>query len=182
MIALRELIPGDADAVRLVYGPESVRFLGRGPMNTSEAREYVAGALTAAERRPRGLYTLGLTEDGDLLGIVKLHLDRPTATISYILRADAWGRGHATEGVRRILALGLGHLGLPEIHAKHRPDNLASGRVLRKAGFAPTGGHAEFATYAIRPPQRGVIPTLSNRASGVRHDRKRLAAGAAGHR
>ncbi|MFJ3218113.1 GNAT family N-acetyltransferase [Kitasatospora sp. NPDC086801] len=101
----------------------------------------------------RSAYVLGLDLDGDLLGITKLHLDRPVAALSYILRADVWGKGHATEAVRRILALGFGRLGLTEIHAKHHPDNPASGRVLLKAGFVPTGEHAGFNTYTLRPPQ-----------------------------
>ncbi|WP_327673524.1 GNAT family N-acetyltransferase [Kitasatospora sp. NBC_00458] len=128
MIELRKLAPDDA-----------------------EARYYTRDAAASARQDPRTPYMLGLVGDGDLLGVVKLHRDRPIATISYILRADAWGRGHATEGVRRILALGIGHLGLPKIHARHHPDNPASGRVLLKAGFVLTGV-SEFMTYAFRPP------------------------------
>ncbi|MFE5584282.1 GNAT family N-acetyltransferase [Kitasatospora sp. NPDC056531] len=153
MIALRELTPDDAAALQRIYSPESTRFLGRRPMDAAEARKAARDAAASAIQSPRSVYVLGLDLDGDLLGIIKLHLDRPVATLSYILRVDAWGKGHATEAVRRILALGFGHLGLPEIHAKHHPDNPASGRVLLKAGFAPTGEHAGFTTYAIRPPQ-----------------------------
>ncbi|MFD0400124.1 GNAT family N-acetyltransferase [Kitasatospora sp. NPDC127121] len=154
MIELRELTPGDAGAVQRIYGPEPVKFLGRSPLDAADARRYVAHAITSAQRTPRLLHTLGLTVNDDLLGVVKLHLDRAAAALSYILRADAWGRGYATEGVRKALALGLGHLRLPEIHARHHPANPASGRVLLKAGFTPTGEHAGFLTYAIRPAGR----------------------------
>ncbi|WP_405003244.1 GNAT family N-acetyltransferase [Kitasatospora purpeofusca] len=152
MIGLRELTLDDAEAVRRVYGPESVGFLDREPMDTVEARKYVADALSSAAHNPRTLHTLGLTVDDDLLGVVKLHLDRPVAAVSYILRADSWGRGYATEGVRIALGLGLGRLGLPEIRAKHRPDNVASGRVLLRAGFTRTGVRAGVMDYVIRPP------------------------------
>ncbi|WP_051740225.1 GNAT family N-acetyltransferase [Kitasatospora sp. MBT66] len=152
MTELRELTFADADAVRRIYGPESVRHLGRAAMDSREAVEFVAAAVASAERDPRTLYTLGLAVDGDLVGVVKLHLDRPIAAVSYILRRDSWGQGYATEGVRKTLALGLGHLRLPEIHARHHPDNPASGRVLLKAGFTFTGVRAKFLTYAIRPP------------------------------
>ncbi|MFD7829878.1 GNAT family N-acetyltransferase [Kitasatospora sp. NPDC059803] len=153
MIVLRELTRNDATALQRIYSPESTRFLQRGPMDAAEARSAARDAVASAAQSPRTLYTLGLDFDGDLLGIIKLLLDRPVATLGYILRADTWGKGHATEAVLRILALGFGHLGLPEIHAKHHPDNPASGRVLLKAGFVPTGEHAGFTTYAIRPPQ-----------------------------
>lgn len=153
MIELRELAPADSTALPRIYSPESTRFLGRGAMDTAEALDYVRDAMDSAGRSPRTSYALGLDLAGDLLGIIKLHLDRPVAVLSYILRADAWGKGHATEAVRRILVLGLDHLGLPEIHARHHPDNPASGRVLLKAGFVPTSEHAGFNTYAIRPPR-----------------------------
>ncbi|MBV2155060.1 GNAT family N-acetyltransferase [Kitasatospora sp. SUK 42] len=144
--------PGDAEALLRIYSAKSTKYLGRAPMDAAEARSYVRDAAASAVQSPRTLYLLGLDVDGDLLGIVKLHRDRPVAAISYILRADAWGRGYATEGVRKIFALAFGRLGLPEVRAKHHQDNPASGRVLRKAGFVPTGEHAGFMTYAIRIP------------------------------
>ncbi|MFG3053843.1 GNAT family N-acetyltransferase [Kitasatospora sp. NPDC048239] len=152
MIELRELVPGDADALLRIYSAEATKYLGRAPMDAAEARSYARTIAASAAQSPRPLYTLGLVAAGDLLGVVKLHLDRPVAAISYILRPDAWGRGHATEGVRKVLALAFGLLGLPEVSAKHHPDNPASGRVLVKAGFAPTAEHAGFLTYTIRPP------------------------------
>ena len=51
----------------------------------------------------------------------------------------AWSsRGFATEAVRALLHIArtLGH---EEMTASHFIDNPASGRVLRKAGFVPTG-------------------------------------------
>ncbi|MGW4384826.1 GNAT family N-acetyltransferase [Kitasatospora sp. NPDC004531] len=135
-----ELGSGDAEALLRIYSAEATRHLGREAMDATEAHRYVRDA---AAQVPRMLYVLGLTVDGNLVGVVKLHRDRPVAAVSYILRPDAWGRGYATEGVRRILALAFGRLGLPEVRAKHRPDNLSSGRVLRKASFA---------TYAVRAP------------------------------
>ncbi|MFJ7279784.1 GNAT family N-acetyltransferase [Kitasatospora sp. NPDC098663] len=152
MIELRELVPGDADALLRIYSAKATQYLGRAPMDAAEARFYARSAAASAAQSPRALYTLGLVADDDVLGVVKLHLDRPVPSISYILRRDAWGQGYATEGVRKILALAFSHLGLPEVSAKHHPDNSASGRVLTKAGFTPTGEHAGFLTYTIRPP------------------------------
>ncbi|SDT81777.1 ribosomal-protein-alanine N-acetyltransferase [Streptomyces sp. TLI_053] len=149
MIELRELVPGDADALLRIYTVEATKYLGRAPMDAAEARFC---ARTSAVAGPRTLYTLGLVAADDLLGVVKLDLDRPVAAVSYVLRPDAWGCGYATEGVRRLLALAFGHLGLPEVGARHHPDNPASGRVLVKAGFTPTGEHGGLIGYAMRPP------------------------------
>ncbi|MFF0292391.1 GNAT family N-acetyltransferase [Kitasatospora sp. NPDC004614] len=154
MIELRELATGDAEALPCIYSAEAVKYLPRAPMDAAEAQCYVRDAIAAAAQVPRTLYVLGLVVDGAIVGVVKLHRDRPVATVSYILRADAWGRGYATEGVRRILALAFDHLGLPEVRAKHHPGNPASGRVLIKAGFVPTGEQAGLPTYAVRPRPR----------------------------
>ncbi|WP_282203491.1 GNAT family N-acetyltransferase [Kitasatospora fiedleri] len=165
MIELRELAPDDAGPVQRIYSPESVRYLDRGPMDLREAQEFVAVAVAAATRSPRTLHTLGLVVDGDLLGIVKLHLDRPVAAVSYILRSDAWGRGYATEGLRKVLVLGLGHLRLPEIHARHHPGNVASGRVLLKAGFTRTGVRGHSLAYAVRAPLTAASATPHHRST-----------------
>ncbi|MER7674916.1 GNAT family N-acetyltransferase [Kitasatospora sp. NPDC096128] len=152
MIELRELSPEDAGALLRIYSAESTKYLGRAAMDAPEARCRVRDAAASATQSPRTLYVLGLAVDGDLLGVVKLNRGRPVATISYILREDAWGQGYATEGVRQLLALAFGRLGLPEVRAKHHPDNPASGSVLLKAGFAFTGEHSGFLTYAAWPP------------------------------
>ncbi|MFE6049903.1 GNAT family N-acetyltransferase [Kitasatospora sp. NPDC056446] len=167
MIELRELAPADVDALLGIYGAEATKYLGRAAMDVAEARYYIRDAAASAELSPRTLYVLGLTVDGDLLGVVKLHCDRPVAAVSYILRPDSWGRGYATEGVRKILALAFGHLGLPEIRARHHPGNPASGRVLLKAGFVPTGEQTGFMTYAIRSPQDGAATDRTTAHGGA---------------
>ncbi|MEV0190233.1 GNAT family N-acetyltransferase [Kitasatospora purpeofusca] len=87
----------------------------------------------------------------------------------YVLRAAARGRGYATEGVRRILVLGVDRFGAAAIRARHHPDNPASGRVLRRAGFVPTGVGAGFVTCALPDgwPSRN-----SSQGSSARVDQK----------
>lgn len=174
MIELRELTPIDAQALQLIYSPESTEYLGRAPMDAPEARFHAGNAAASADQSPRTLYMLGLTAAGDLLGVVKLHLERPPATVSYILRPDAWGRGYATEGLRRLLALAFGQLGLPIVHAKHHPDNPASGRVLVKAGFTHTGRVSGFETYLTRPPRPASAPRAQTRGNPAASTAQRL--------
>ncbi|MFE9421648.1 GNAT family N-acetyltransferase [Kitasatospora sp. NPDC006697] len=162
MIDLRELALGDTEAVLQVYSAESTKYLGRAPMDTAEASSYTRTAVSSAAESPRTVHVLGLVVDSDLVGVVKLHRDRPVAALSYIVRAAAWGRGYATEGVRKVLDLAFGHLALPEVRARHHPDNPASGRVLLKAGFVSLGERAGFLTYTIRPPwAAGPVPHVS---------------------
>jgi RimJ/RimL family protein N-acetyltransferase len=50
-----------------------------------------------------------------------------------------WGRGYATEAGRALLAAARHGLRLKRLDAGHFIDNPASGRVLEKLGFQPTG-------------------------------------------
>ena len=57
----------------------------------------------------------------------------------YWLTPDAWGRGYATEAGRAMVSAARYTLGLRRLKAGHFVDNPASGRVLTKLGFRPTG-------------------------------------------
>jgi len=57
----------------------------------------------------------------------------------YWIARDHWGRGYATEAGRAIIACARHSLRLRKLNAGHFLDNPASGRVLEKLGFRPTG-------------------------------------------
>lgn len=57
----------------------------------------------------------------------------------YWIARRHWGRGYATEAGRAILATARHGLRLKRLDAGHFLDNPASGRVLEKLGFRPTG-------------------------------------------
>lgn len=59
--------------------------------------------------------------------------------IGYYLARGAWGRGYATEIARGLLGHGFDTLGLDRIVAVILPENVASGRVLEKAGMRHVG-------------------------------------------
>lgn len=65
------------------------------------------------------------------------HKDEPHE-LGYWLTPDAWGRGFATEAGRGVLQAARAR-GIRRVSAGHFVDNPASGRVLRKLGFRPTG-------------------------------------------
>lgn len=94
-----------------------------------------------------------------VIGSVGFGEDDSGVEIGYWIARAWWGRGFATEAARALVALApiLGHRRLV---AGHFLDNPASGKVLRKAGFRPTGRrlrrhsaargtHAELAEYEL---------------------------------
>ncbi len=66
------------------------------------------------------------------------HMEDGNLEIGYWIARNQWGHGYATEAGHAVLenARSLGHL---EMQAEHYVDNPASGKVLRKLGFRPTG-------------------------------------------
>ena len=59
--------------------------------------------------------------------------------LGYWIARPYWGLGFATEAASALLRAARGSLRIERIHSGHFADNPASGRVLRKLGFRPTG-------------------------------------------
>jgi RimJ/RimL family protein N-acetyltransferase len=65
---------------------------------------------------------------------------RPSGAVElgYWIARQHWGKGFATEAGRALIDIARA-LKLPRLEASHFLDNPASGRVLEKLGFVPTG-------------------------------------------
>jgi len=100
-----------------------------------------AKAFTRApqeKRFPHFLVTLPGAEGARLVGSAGLVKDGAETKLGYWIAREHWGKGYATEAARAVLGLARA-LGHSRITAYHFADNPASGRVLQKAGFRPTG-------------------------------------------
>jgi len=139
-LMLRPGWPEDAKALSRAIGHETVvAKLARAPW------PYALGDAEAFLARPRGPVQpnfLICEREGDSAEIVGgIGIDAcedGTHELGYWLTPDAWGRGYATEAGRAVIEIAR-MLGLRRLHAGHFVDNPASGRVLAKLGFRPTG-------------------------------------------
>lgn len=61
------------------------------------------------------------------------------AELGYVLHPDVWGRGYATELARAVIAWGFASDDLERIEARCLSGNLASARVMEKAGMRREG-------------------------------------------
>ncbi|MGN6356296.1 MAG: GNAT family N-acetyltransferase [Novosphingobium sp.] len=89
-------------------------------------------------RCPQLLVTLPTSEGSEVIGCAGLAPGLEGIELGYWIARERGGQGYATEAVRALLSLArtLGHR---RIVANHCRDNHASGAVLRKVGFRPTG-------------------------------------------
>ncbi|HEU4726240.1 MAG TPA: GNAT family protein [Kofleriaceae bacterium] len=155
-LVLRELRPGDAEAVATGAGDRRVaRFLIQvpSPYPVSLARRWVLHRIEWWELR-RGV-TFAVTQQGGsdrLIGTVSLrcYLRDQRAELGYWLAAPAWGHGYATEAARAAVAFGFRDLGLARIYAQVLADNRASLAVVDKLGMVNEGVKRQHVNKARR--------------------------------
>ncbi|HEX2763385.1 MAG TPA: GNAT family N-acetyltransferase [Allosphingosinicella sp.] len=102
-----------------------------------------AEASLATERKPGEPSLLIFLRGGgapELIGAIGFGRRASDETeLGYWIARPHWGRGYATEAGRALLAAARESLRVPRLGAGHFLDNPASGRVLEKLGFRPTG-------------------------------------------
>jgi [ribosomal protein S5]-alanine N-acetyltransferase len=142
-LRLRPFAGGDVDAYAAIRAdPEVMRHMPGGPARAERAAEDAVRIVFdfAAQWRSGG-YGPWAVEDlasGRLLGHGGLRLLPELGgetEILYLLARSAWGQGLATEVARAARDVARVRLGLPVLVGYAAPANLASCRVLEKAGF-----------------------------------------------
>ncbi|OJX68684.1 MAG: NTP pyrophosphohydrolase [Magnetospirillum sp. 64-120] len=144
-LRLRPLVDADAPALAaLANDAEMVRFTANipHPYALSDALDFIK---IQDQRRQAGQgVALGLEQvvDGTLVGVIGFGLDTgESPELGYWLGRPYWGQGLMTEALRRLLRHMFDDLGFASVWAAVHPDNVASMRVLEKAGLVADGRH-----------------------------------------
>lgn len=84
----------------------------------------------------RNMYALRLKETGKLIGII-LYFDetKDSCEIGYGIGSEYWGRGYATEAVKRFIKYCFDEAGFKTVYASFFTGNDASCRVMEKCGM-----------------------------------------------
>ena len=125
------------DLVALHLDPDVSRFLG-GVRSAEATREYLTLNLAHWDRHGSGLWILR-TQTGEFAGragIRHIAIDDVTEVeIAYTFRRALWGQGLASEIATALTDIGLSQLALPSLIGVVAVENIASRRVLEKAGY-----------------------------------------------
>ena len=137
-LLLRPIWPEDWKIILGGIADEGVvRNLARAPWPyTAEDAQAFANLPVSDPRCPRFLITRA--RDGALLGCIGLDEKDGIVELGYWIARPYWGQGIATEAGQAVIDVArmIGHT---HLCAGHFVDNPASGKVLRKLGFQPTG-------------------------------------------
>jgi [ribosomal protein S5]-alanine N-acetyltransferase len=141
-LILRLIAPGDATAVFTTYAQDLdvVRFLSWHPHRAaSDMQAYIARCIAAPADRSR-TYVLIRRDLGRLLGAFDLRRPEPhRLDCGYVLARPYWGRGLMTEALTELSTWALRQDAIWRIGAVCDVENLASARVMEKAGWQREG-------------------------------------------
>jgi RimJ/RimL family protein N-acetyltransferase len=108
------------------------------PYTTRHARTFIR---RVREEHPETNFAIAVegTAVGAIGFVLKPDIERVSAEIGYWLAERLWGQGIATEAVKAVTSYAVANHGLSRVFAVPFATNLASCRVLEKAGYTLEG-------------------------------------------
>jgi RimJ/RimL family protein N-acetyltransferase len=140
-LILRQFTPEDAqNLIELDSDPEVMRHVGGDPTPPDEIRNDILPRFLEYHRQDArfGFWAATLRPTGEFLGWFHLRPapDPPhEMELGYRLKRSVWSQGYATEGSRALIAKAFDELGVDRIIASAGQENVASWRVMEKAGM-----------------------------------------------
>jgi RimJ/RimL family protein N-acetyltransferase len=95
------------------------------------------------------------------------------AELGYRLRKSAWGKGYATEGSRALIRKGFTEFGVQRVVAEAMAVNLASRRVMEKAGLTLVRTFHQPWPYPIEGDELGDVEYALTKANWEQQDQAR---------
>jgi RimJ/RimL family protein N-acetyltransferase len=122
--------------------PEVWWFPFRRGWTAEETEAFLTQQVGEWDTRGWSLWAAVAKQDATLIGFVGLSVPdwlpevMPAVEVGWRLDPQYWGQGLATEGAQAALDFGFRVLDLDEIVSIYEPENVASGRIMRRLGMA----------------------------------------------
>lgn len=128
----------DLDNMTALLGDPAVMTYYPAPKTRDEAARWIAWNEANYATHGYGLWIVE-TFDGDFLGDCGLTWQqvngRTELEVGFHIRAEAWGRGYATEAAAACMEFARDELDVKQLVAIIHPENMASRRVAEKIGM-----------------------------------------------
>ena len=137
---MRPFQASDLDSLAAIWAdPEVTRFLpSRGvPVSRENAEKSLRAFINHWQQRGYGIWAIVESNASPMVGYCGLrYLDELSEVeVLYGLAKAYWGRGIATQAAKAAIAYGFNVVHLGKLIALALPENLASRRVIEKAGL-----------------------------------------------
>ncbi len=149
-LQLRKPRPDDAATLFRLYAQDAevTRFLTWKPYDdVSISERHIALCIEQFEQGASFPYIISRSSDGDVLGMLSARPGAHGVNIGYALGRIHWGQGFMTEAVRALIDLALYRLGFFRVEAACDIENVASARVMEKAGMIREGTLRRFIVH-----------------------------------
>ncbi len=142
-LVLRPFAPDDWAALNaMLANADAVKHMHFASWNENQRREWFAGCLARASQSDAESidWAIERKDTGEVIGWFGIGATSNPAedydiSFAYALARSHWNHGYMTEAMRAIFAFEFEILGVPQLSANCRAQNVASARVMEKAGM-----------------------------------------------
>ncbi|MDR1117093.1 MAG: GNAT family N-acetyltransferase [Oscillospiraceae bacterium] len=118
-----------------------------------ESVDYTRGFISwlTGDYKDDQTYCWGMQLGEEIIGFALMAgVNEWSGSVAYYIKRELWSNGYATEAVNAIIDFMFSEVGVDRITAKHSIKNIASGKVLKKAGMRYRGHVKEFEYYTSK--------------------------------
>lgn len=167
-LLLREMTLSDSPAVqRLRSNKDVMKYINRPLTLTVEDAQKWIGVIIDALQKAEGITWCICLKEAPLehvgnIGLWRIEKENYRAEIGYMLEPRLQGQGIMYEAIQKVVDYGFREMKLHSIEGQIDPGNIASGKLLEKAGFVQEayfkenyylrGRFADTAVFSILTP------------------------------
>ncbi|MFZ5878149.1 MAG: GNAT family N-acetyltransferase [Chloroflexota bacterium] len=152
-------VPRMEDATAIFTGwaqdPEVTHFLTWRPHeNIGQTEAMLQNAIAQWEGETRFPYMITLKETGEVIGMIDPRIEGTKVAIGYVMGRAHQGHGYMTEALRALIDWAFQQPTIYRVYATTDVENVASRRVMEKAGMSCEGVLRKF----ILHPNISAVP------------------------
>ena len=103
-----------------------------------ESKKSIEKVLTRYEEDRCYTWAIALAEDDSIIGridLLRFDEKNNSCSFAYMLGKEFWGNGFGTEALKEVFDFAFYKMEMQSIAADHMSENIASGKVMQKAGM-----------------------------------------------
>lgn len=157
-LLLRKPMMEDAAPIFELYAqdPEVIRYLTFKPhQSINDTKTFLKKCLNSWKKNTSFPWTIIRQNDKQLLGMLEIvNIEQSGIQLGYVLAQPFWGKGYMTESLIKIIDWSLKQRDIFRVWAVCDLENIASARVMEKAGMQKEGTLRRW----VRLPYFGDVP------------------------